>query len=570
MNIIKKLNRLLTKRDKELLLKLLIFSIFISLLETLGVSAIMPFIQVANDFTLINSNHYYNSVYNYFHFEKESSFVVLFGILLILFYIFRSAINLLYFYLLNRFSQGRYHLLAYRLFENYTGMSYRDYIDKNSSNLTKTIINEASNLTNLISALLLMLSEVFVIIFIYAMMLYVNYKITILITMLLGLNAILLTKTVSKMIKKAGERRSNFQKQFYEIINSTLGNFKIIKLKSNDEQILSKFSKASYGYAKANIVNGTLSQFPRLFLEAIGFSIVIFIVIYLVYKYQNNVSEMMALVSMFILALYRLMPSVNRIMSSYNKIMFLHKSLDIVHNDLIYNVEELGDEEIDFKQKIELQNISFYYNKDIIILDNINLTINKGESIAFIGESGSGKSTLVDIIIGLYKPINGNIYIDEKKLTFTNLKSWRKKIGYIPQSVYLFDGTVAQNVAFEEDDYDEKKIKDALKKANILDFLEKNQDGIETKVGEGGIKLSGGQKQRIAIARALYNEPEILVLDEATSALDNETEVKIMEEIYKISKDKTLIIIAHRLSTIEGCDKIYKIEDGKIYNKYSI
>jgi len=567
LSIIKKLNRLLTNKDKELLLKLLFFSIFISLLETIGISVIMPFIQVANDFTLIDSNQYYNSIYNYFHFEKKSNFVVLFGILLILFYIFRSGINLLYFYFLNRFSQGRYHLLAYRLFENYTGMSYRDYIDKNSSNLTKTIISEASNLTNLITALLLMLSEVFVIIFIYAMMLYVNYKITILLTILLGLNAILLTKTISKMIKKAGERRAGFQKQFYEIINSTLGNFKIIKLKSNDKQILSKFSKASYGYAKSNIINGTLSQFPRLFLEAIGFSIVIFIVIYLVYKYQNNVSELMALISMFILALYRLMPSVNRIMNSYNKIMFLHKSLDIVHNDLIYNAEELGEEEVNFNQKIELQNILFYYNKDNIILDNINLIINKGESIAFIGESGSGKSTLVDIIIGLYKPINGNIYIDDKKLTFKNLKSWRKKIGYIPQSVYLFDGTVAQNVAFEEDNYDENRIKDALKKANILDFLEKNQDGIETKVGEGGIKLSGGQKQRIAIARALYDEPEILVLDEATSALDNETEAKIMEEIYDISKDKTLIIIAHRLSTIQRCNKIYKIRNGKIYNE---
>ena len=567
LNILKKLNALLTKRDKELLLKLLIFSIFISILETVGISVIMPFIQVASDFSLIDSNQYYKTIYSFFDFSNKGNFVIAFGFLLILFYIFRSGINLLYFYALARFSQGRYHLLAYRLFENYMSMSYRDYIDKNSSDLNKTIISEAANLTNLISALLLMLSEVFVILFIYSMMLYVNYKITFLLTLLLGLNALLLTKTVSKTIKKAGEKRAGFQKKFFEIINSTLGNFKMIKLKSDDSKILSKFSKASYGYAKANITNQTLSQFPRLFLEAIGFSIVIFIIIYLIYKYQGDVSSMMALISMFILALYRLMPSVNRIMNSYNKVMFLYKSLDIVHNDLIYEAEELGDEEINFKEKIVLKNIVFYYNKDNIILNGISLTIQKGDSLAFVGESGSGKSTLVDIIIGLYKPIDGEIYIDNKKLTSKNLKYWRKKIGYIPQSVYLFDGTVAQNVAFDEKEYNEARVIKALKQANIYNFLVSNQDGINTKVGEGGIKLSGGQKQRIAIARALYSNPEVLVLDEATSALDNKTEEKIMEEIYDISKDKTLIIIAHRLSTIQRCNKVYKTRNGKIYNE---
>jgi len=566
LEIYRKLNALLTKRDKQFLIGLVFFSLFVSIIETVGISAIMPFIQVASDFSLIESNHIYKTIYEMFDFQNSVNFVVVFGFLLIAFYIFRSGVNLLYFHLLARFSQGRYHLLAYRLFENYMGMSYRDYIDRNSSELTKTIINEASNLTGLISAILFMMSEIFVIIFIYSMMLYVNYKITFLLTFLLGINAFLLTKTVSKMIKKAGEKRADFQKRFYEIINSTLGNFKMIKLKSDDGKILSKFSNASYGYAKVNILNNTLTQFPRLFLEAIGFGIVVFIVVYLVYKYQGDISTTMALISMFILALYRLMPSVNRIMSSYNQIMFLYKSLDIVHNDLIYEAEDLGGEEIKFKKNIELKDIVFSYDKKNVILNHINLTIKKGESIAFVGESGSGKSTLVDLIIGLYRPVNGDVYIDDVRLNSKNIKSWRKKIGYIPQSVYLFDGTVAQNVAFDESEYDEEKVREVLKKANILDFLEKNQKGIDTKVGEGGIKLSGGQKQRIAIARALYSDPEVLVLDEATSALDNETEEKIMDEIYDIGKEKTLIIIAHRLSTIERCEKIYRLEDGVLSN----
>lgn len=560
--MIRKLKSLLTRRDKQFLLGLLFFSIIISVIETAGISVIMPFIAVATDFNLIHSNEYYSFIYKYFNFSSDTNFVVIFGVVLILFYIFRSIINLFYFYLLNRFTQGRYHLLAYRLFENYMGLPYKEFIKRNSSNLTKSIVNEASNLTNLISAVLFMMSEVFIVIFIYAMMIYVNYKITFLLTVILLLNALLMVKTVSKTIKKAGVIRAELQKNFYEIINRSFGNFKLIKLSNHDDKILGKFAKSSFGYAEANITNATLSQVPRLFLEAVGFGLIIFIITYLVYKYQNDISSTLAIISMFVLALYRLMPSVNRIMSSYNTIMFSYESLNIIHNDLMYDSENLGVKSIDFNQEIKLSNICFEYEEAKPILNNINITINKGSKIAFVGESGSGKSTLVDLIIGLYKPKSGSLSIDGIKLDDTTIKSWRTKIGYIPQSVYLFDGTVADNIAFGSEK-DEQKVVEVLKKANIYEFL-KSKEGIDTKVGEGGVMLSGGQKQRIAIARALYTNPEILVLDEATSALDNETEKNIMDEIYKVGFDKTLIIIAHRLSTIDRCEKIYKIENGEI------
>jgi len=564
--LFKKIRAILTKRDKEFLAYLLLFSIFISLLETVGISIIMPFISVASDFSLITSNEYYNYFYKLFGLNNEIDFILYFGIFLIFFYIFRSAINLFYFYLLSRFSKGRYHLLAYRLFENYLGMSYRNFIDKNSSELNKAIINEAQNLTQLISAILFMMSEVFVVIFIYSMMLYINWKITLLLTIILGLNVLFLVKVISPKIKEAGSSREKLQRDFYEILNSSFGNFKIMKLKSNNEQIMDKFGKASFGFAKANIINETLSHFPRLFLEAIAFSLIAFVVVYLVLKYESDVSSAMALISMFVLGLYRLMPSANRILSSYNQILYYQKSLDIVHNDLMYDSEVLKDDLIEFKEKIELRNIFFEYTKDKAILKNINLSISKGSSIAFVGESGSGKSTLVDIVVGLYKPLNGNIFVDEVKIDESNVKEWRRKVGYIPQSVYLFDGTVAQNVAFGND-VNIERVKEVLIQANILEFLEASQNGIDTVVGEGGIKLSGGQKQRIAIARALYDNPEILVLDEATSALDNETEAKIMDEIYEISEDKTLIIIAHRLSTIERCEMVYRLENGKNYKE---
>ena len=240
--------------------------------------------------------------------------------------------------------------------------------------------------------------------------------------------------------------------------------------------------------------------------------------------------------------------------------MFYHKSLDIVHNELLYDTENFGKEEICFKDKISLQHIVFGFEDNKEIFKGLDLEIKRGEKVAFVGESGAGKSTLVDIIISLYKPIEAKIFIDNKELNEANISSWRRKIGYIPQNIYLFDGSVGENVTFGRE-VDSQKIVESLKKANIWDFLEE-KDGLNTRVGEGGIQLSGGQKQRIAIARALYGDPEILVLDEATSALDNETESKIMDEIYDASEGKTLIIIAHRLSTTKRCERIVKIEGG--------
>lgn len=561
--MIKKLNSLLTNHDKKFLLFLMIFSVFIALIETVGIAAIMPFISVASDFDVLESNSYYKYAYDLFEFKSNVDFVIAFGVLLVFFYILRGGLNILYFYLLSKFSKGRTHLLAFRLFESYLGMSYYQFIARNSSELSKLIINETQYLTLMISSILLMVSEIFVVIFIYSAMLYVNWEITIIMTLFLGLNALFLVKKISPIIKNQGSIREEYQKSFFEILNSTFGNYKIIKLQSNDKVILDKFKNASYGFSKSGITHETLSHFPRIFLETLGFGLISLAVVYLVSRYEDDISSSLGILSMFILGLYRLMPSVNRLLSNYNQIIYYHKSLDLIHTDLMYDGEKLGDGKVSFKKNIKLNNLSFGYSPERNILEDVSLEIIKGEKIAFIGPSGSGKSTMVDIIIGLYRPLDGNIKVDEVAITESNIKNWRRKVGYIPQSVYLFDGTVAENISFGLE-HDEKKIKDVLEKAKILEFLETHQDGINTFVGEGGVKLSGGQKQRIAIARALYQEPEILVLDEATSALDEAIEKEIMDEIYNLSEDKTLIIIAHRLSTINRCEKIFKIENKRL------
>ena len=565
MEYIKKIRKLLDSKTKSKLLWLVVFSIFLSIVETIGVSAIMPFIDIATNFNTIHSNQYYQWAFEFFGFENgingNVNFAIAFGLTLFGFYLFRGGVNLLYSYVTAHFMQNLYAKITKQLFKTYLAMPYQVFTGKNSSYLTKTIITEASLMSVVIGSVLLMVSEIFVIIFLYILMLLASWKITLVFTIILSIKILLLTKTVSKKIKVVGKTREKLQTRFYEIINRLFGDFKQAKLQDKDRlnATQNQFSIAVDEYAKANATNSFLNNLPRLLMETTGFSLVILLLIFLLSINQSNVSYILPTLSLFVLALYRLLPSANRILNGYNAIMYYHKSIDIIGDELETTREDFAIDTIEFNKKIELVNIDFSY-KGESVLNGLNLTINKGEKIAFVGESGSGKSTLVDLIIGLYQPNNGNIFIDDVLLDESNLQNWRSQIGYIPQQVYLFDGTIAENVCFGRK-IEQILLEKVIKQVNIFDFL-KTKEGIETLVGEGGIQLSGGQKQRIAIARALYGQPEILVLDEATSALDSETEKKIMEEIYQVSQDKTLIIVAHRLGTIKGCDKVYQLENG--------
>lgn len=554
---------LLDKKDKKRLATLTIFALFISVVETIGISAIMPFINVAIDFDNIHSNQYYKRAFDFFYFEDEVNFTIAFGFLLLGFYIFRGAVTVFYSYTLVHFTEYLYAQTTKKLFNTYLNMPYSIFANKNSSYLTKTIITEAALLSKVINSALLLTSEVFLVIFLYTVMMFVNWQITTFFTVFLSIMLVFLTQVISRKVKLVGKDREKFQSQFYEIINRLFGNFKQIKLQDIDriEATKKEFSTSVSKYAGAAATGGFLSSFPRLFIETIGFSLIVALLIGLLYSSQSNISNILPTLSLFAIALYRLLPSVNRIVTGFNAILFHHKCIEIIHEELRTTQEFPENNVMCFKESIELTNAHFYYEEKEV-LNSINLTIDKGQKIAFVGESGSGKSTLVDIVIGLHKLTHGELRVDGVLVGKNNLQNWRSQIGYIPQQVYLFDGTIAENVCFGRE-LDEGLLDKVLKQANILDFLEKKR-GIDTLVGENGIQLSGGQKQRIAIARALYGQPEVLVLDEATSALDDETEKKIMNEIYKISEDKTLIIIAHRLSTIKGCDNVYTLINGVI------
>ena len=560
--MLKKLFAVLSLQDKRFFYALLAFSVLISFIESFAISLIMPFVSVASDFSLFERNAYLRQIDEFFSLPKYE-LVAYFGLLLIVFYVLRAFLNALYFYLLARFSKGRYHLFALRLFRKYLNLDYESFTRQKHSALLKTITQEAFNLSTMLASFLLMMSELFVVALIYALMLVVDYQITLFLSVFLLANALILVRVLSPMMKKAGAKREAAMSAFFETLSTNLNNFKFIKLKGKEESVAHLFSEQSFAFSRANITSETINAFPRLFLEAVGFCVLVFIVVALIWQRQSDIHTALAMISLFVLALYRLMPSANRIITSYHDLLYYKNSLDIVYKALYEKDENLGDEKVSFEKDLVLKNVNFAYKNKPLLFENLNFTLKKGEKIAFIGESGSGKSTLVDMLMGLLPPNSGEILVDGQKLSAQNLKNFRQKIGYIPQQIYLFNDTIAKNIAFGEE-FDEKMLARVIKQANLQSFITSLKDGANTLVGDGGGNLSVGQKQRIAIARALYLSPQILVLDEATSALDNESEAKIMSEIYKISSDKTLIIIAHRLNTIEKCDKIYRVEEGKI------
>lgn len=553
------------KKEKKNTIFILILTILMTIVETIGISLIMPFIQIATNFEVVHSNKYYEMVYSFFSFDSEKKFVLAFGIFLLLFFIIRAIFTIFYKYEVSKYSKKLYRQVVEKLFGSFIGLSYRNFIERNSARMTQIIAQEAHSSESMIRTIITSFGDLLTIIMVYILLLFLDWKITLVFTFILALNVIALSLTVTPKVKKKGAERTELYQYLFKSLNNTFGNFKMIKLRSSEETSKLSFTNLMKKLTRIMIVNETLQQIPKLFLELIGFSLIISIIMYWIIEYDSNISNFMGILSVFFFAMYRLMPAFNNVISSANQMIYLKKSLELVHDNLLYDIEKLGTSNIEFNDKIELRNISFEYVINKPVLKNINLTISKGENIAFVGPSGSGKSTIVDLIIGLYQPSNGEIAVDSKKLDISNISSWRKKVGYIPQDIYLHDSSVAENVSLQSiEELDKERVIEVLKQAHIYDFLVSHQEGIDTIVGDRGIKLSGGQKQRIAIARALYHNPEILILDEATSALDTETEKEIMHNIYEAGKGKTLLIIAHRLTTIEKCDKIYTIDNGSI------
>ena len=555
-----KLGRLLDRKRKLYLVILFFMAILLSLVETAGVSVVMPFISVASSPEMIGTG-YYSYFYNLFGFTDTIRFTITFGIAIIIFYVFRSFYNILYTYFIHKFSLGNYRYFASRLFKTYLALPYKTYVQKNPSVMSQMITSEANNLCNLLLNLLQIFTESFTVFLLYLFMVLVNWQITLVLTVILIFMVVVVFNTLIRTSKRLGEKRYEANVKLSKTVWGTFNNFKFIKLKGNEREIFDAFNDSTAKLSQTAIISTTLGNIPKNILENLGFSLLIAAVCYILW-HDKSAAMVIPVISMYALALYRILPAINRILGYFNSIAFQQRSLHKIYDEVNLETDDEGSAPMDFTKSIRGENIWFGYMEGGDVIKNISFEIQIGEKIAFIGESGSGKTTLVDIISGIYRPLKGSLYIDDIPVDNINIRAWRSKIGYIPQNIYLFDGTVAENVTFGSG-YDEGKTIEVLKKAKIWNFL-KTKDGVQTKVGEGGIQLSGGQKQRIGIARALYNEPEVLVLDEATSSLDDATEAEIMDEIYDVSGNKTLIVIAHRLSTVQRCGRKIRIEKGEL------
>ena len=563
MSVPGSLYRLLNRKQKISFFVLLMLTVVYSIIETVGISAIMPFISLASDPGLLATD-WYKKAYDITGLDGFEQFIIAFGFLLIFFYFFRAVYSSLLTYFIAGYSFGIYKYLSKNVLKTILSISYKLYVQKNSAEQIRVITEETNDVGKIVLSVLKMLSEIFPILFIYIVIVILNWKVTLVITFVLLLLMLFLLPSLTKTNKKLGAKRLESGQKIYRLLKESFGNIKFIKIKGNEEEILQTYDTAASFKARTEVLNNVFNTLPKGILESFGFSLLIAAVMFYIRIY-HDASAAIPIISMYALAFYRILPSIHRMMQNIGDIAYLQKTLDNVSGNLHQKHEIEESSPLDFNRVIRLENISFKFLTGDDILSGVSFFINKGEKIAITGESGGGKSTLIDIITGIHKPVSGKIYIDDAVLTDKNIRSWRMKIGYIPQSIYLFDGTVAENVAFGSAPDNDKIIK-ALQRANIWDFLSQ-REGLNTLVGEDGIQLSGGQQQRIGIARALYDDPEILVLDEATSSLDNENEKKIMDEIYNISEKKTLIVIAHRLSTVERCDRRISIEKGKITNE---
>jgi ABC-type bacteriocin/lantibiotic exporter with double-glycine peptidase domain len=366
--------------------------------------------------------------------------------------------------------------------------------------------------------------------------------------------------------------REAFAEKF-KCLNQTIGGIKEISVAQRKPYFLEQFSNAAKKASDCNTTYLCISKAPSRIIETV-FICGLIIVVVISYNFADDSIDFITSLGAIAVAAIRILPSVSTLTHDINSLVYMRPSLESAYKNIseadryqkeIASVENNNIEKVEFNSGIKVNNLSWRYQKDLpLVLEDLNLEIKKGESVALIGESGAGKSTLADILLGLLKPEKGNVTVDGTDI-YTIQSSWSKMIGYVPQMVFLIDDTIRKNIAFgiPDDEIDDNKVWHAIEQAQLTTMVNSMEEGLDSIVGERGIKLSGGQRQRIAIARALYHNPDIIILDEATSALDNETESAVMEAIDALQGKKTLIIIAHRLSTIKNCDKVYEIKAKK-------
>ena len=580
--MIEKINYVFSKTEKIKFVGILFLMIIGSLLELLGVSVFLPFIEGLVAPNEMQQRDHLKSLYNMFHFNSTEEFLLAFGIAICVVYIGKNLYLIFMHNTMLNFSYKTRMKLATRLLTTYMLEPYSFHLNRNIAVLQRTLQIDTTQFMQLINGVLQVLAELAVVVCLGLYLFITSPTISIVMMGMVGVCILFFSLVSKKVAKRIGRQNEEYNAQLFQWVNQSLGGIKDVKVLNRENYFIDSYRGVYKKLIKGAKNCEMLALIPRYTVETMCIVGMIIAVIGKIFFGVRDLNAFVVQMSAFAVASFRLMPSVGKINAFINNIMYNLPSFELIYQDL-KDIEDMEDAEKlrnsdnyrisdkdkapkwNLESKIELKNIVYSYNEDSgKVLDMVDMDIHKGETVALIGSSGAGKTTMADVLLGLLIPQNGSILVDGKNI-YENMDSWHTMLGYIPQSIYLSDDTIRNNIAFgiREDDIDDKAIEEALKQAQLYDFVMSLEDGVNTFVGDRGVRLSGGQRQRIGIARALYYDPEILVLDEATSALDNETETAVMEAIDGLRGVKTMVIIAHRLTTIRNADTIYEIADGK-------
>ena len=567
---------ILNKRQKKTAVAVALLAMVSALLETLGVSVVLPFIIAMLQPVQLMNNAKVDMLLRFFGITEIWGMLALLAIGIILVYIVKNIVILIFNYIQLKFRNTLERDLSILMLKSYIYKPYSFFLNINSAEVIRGITSDIAGVAAVVDGYCHLLNEGLTCILLGTVLIVINPFMAASLVLLAGITALVIVSSLRKKIAQCGqETRDAFAKRTQHAHQAVNG-IKEINVMKRQDSFLRFFSDASDVACKYNTRYLWISMLPNRVVEVVFISGLILLVLFS-YRTSDDMTVLIAQFGSLAVASVRILPAISNIANAVTSLVYYRLPLENAYENIVVGKLYLLENEdtnssaskeaegSKMQNGIKISRVAWKYEEDLPdVLKDLNLEIKSGEAIGLIGESGAGKTTLADIILGLFVPQEGVVTVDGKSI-FDAATGWHRMIGYVPQSTFLLDDTVRNNILFgvDEADIDEEKVWKAVEQAQMKEFVEQLPQGLDTMLGERGIKISGGQRQRIAIARALYYDPDILVLDEATSALDNETENAVIESINALQKEKTLIIVAHRLSTIANCDKIYEIKDGK-------
>lgn len=568
---------LVDKTEKKSFYFIFFFMIIASVIEFIGIGSIFPYIAIISNPSVIHRNKYLSVIYRHLRFSSDFNFIIFCGALVFSFIIIKGLITLYNNYIQAKFSSRLCNRISKLLFKSYVEMPYEKISDMNSSHMMKYVLYDVQNASGVLTATLNLLANFLLGISLLILMLFANPFFVLMGFTLLGSlvgASIYFTKNKINTIGKENEKE---YKNFYKNTDESFKSIKDIQISKVSNYFIDRFVKTQNTVSHHNVIFSVITNLPNIVINTFGFGIILFITIIL-FAIYHNIIAFLPIIGVIALSIQRLLPIANILTSSlavirrYKVVVFqISERIELLtsHQNRSNNIHE---NKVMFNDKIELKNITFKYAEKIV-LSSLNLTIEYGKIIGIVGSSGSGKSTLVDIILGLRKPFFGEIVSDGILIQASFLNEYIGVVSYVPQKVYMLDGTLEENIIFGRDIHavDNEKLLQAIHIAQLDDLVSSLSHGRKEILGEDAIKLSGGQRQRIGIARAIYSNPDVLIFDESTSALDTETECNFYEALKKWSNGKkTILIVSHRKTLLNYCDELIIMSEGKVNEQLNL